>query len=475
MVNPSGYTALDLIGYTDKGTYNAVATYVKNDLVHYNGSIWRVLIDDTTGVTPTEGTNYTIFVETPTDAVAESIAPVESAITAHAYTIGQQLYYSDKLYKVIANIAIGDTLTVGTNITESNKVTSQIQTLESNVSTNTSDIQTLKNKIKRNILIFGNSYVTNGCAAKLRDTFDNSITFTGSGTGFLTYTDHTTDIFETLLRQAVDSSSVDNDSITDIIFVSAMGDTRARSERGLTAFENELTTAITSCVNIINANFANCKRISITFAETRNVASFSDYPNPYSALFDVHKTFKKICGSLGVDYLGWSGFNSLFVSADIDNDHYHPTPTGASHIGQFIKDSYYGHAEYMTKQSQASCSFGGQSGKTMTCVARLLPDSCSLNVRTATLSTGTISVSESGLFVDLSALPVPIPSPNPNMDFWVTLRDTATREEIMTTLANISANSEGVAVIKTNKSQSKNIASNIQILIEGLEAFNYII
>jgi hypothetical protein len=147
MVNPSGYTALDLIGYTDKGTYNAAETYVKNDLVHYNGNIWRVLIDDTTGVTPTEGANYTIFVETPTDAFAESIAPVESAVSTHAYTIGQQLYYSDKLYRVIANIALGDTLTVETNITESDKVTSQIQALANNVSTNTSNIQTLTNSI----------------------------------------------------------------------------------------------------------------------------------------------------------------------------------------------------------------------------------------------------------------------------------------------------------------------------------------
>ena len=28
---PSGYTALDLIGFTDKETYNSSASYVKND------------------------------------------------------------------------------------------------------------------------------------------------------------------------------------------------------------------------------------------------------------------------------------------------------------------------------------------------------------------------------------------------------------------------------------------------------------
>ena len=65
MVNPTGYTALDLIGYTDKGAYNSASTYVRNDLVHYNSSIWRCLVDDTTAVTPVEGAAWTIFIEQP--------------------------------------------------------------------------------------------------------------------------------------------------------------------------------------------------------------------------------------------------------------------------------------------------------------------------------------------------------------------------------------------------------------------------
>lgn len=65
MVNPTGYTALDLIGYTDKGTYNSASTYVRNDLVHYNSSIWRCLVDDTTAVTPSEGATWTIFIQEP--------------------------------------------------------------------------------------------------------------------------------------------------------------------------------------------------------------------------------------------------------------------------------------------------------------------------------------------------------------------------------------------------------------------------
>lgn len=63
MTNPEGYTALDLVGYTDKGDYSVSTAYVKNDLVNYGGAKWRCLIDDTTGVTPAEGLNWTKFIE----------------------------------------------------------------------------------------------------------------------------------------------------------------------------------------------------------------------------------------------------------------------------------------------------------------------------------------------------------------------------------------------------------------------------
>ena len=66
MVEPTGYTALDLIGFTDKGPYDPTANYVRNDLVHVGNSTWRCKIDDTTGITPTEGANWTIFIESAT-------------------------------------------------------------------------------------------------------------------------------------------------------------------------------------------------------------------------------------------------------------------------------------------------------------------------------------------------------------------------------------------------------------------------
>ena len=133
MTEPTGYTAVGMVGFTDKGTYSASASYVKNDLAHYGGNIWRCLIDDTTGITPTEGTNWTLFVGEPTNMAERIIAPLEVSPSANAYSVGEQLIFNDTLYTVTTAIAIGDALTVGANITASDKITSQIQTLTNNV------------------------------------------------------------------------------------------------------------------------------------------------------------------------------------------------------------------------------------------------------------------------------------------------------------------------------------------------------
>lgn len=76
---PTGYTALDLVGFTDKGTYNSSATYVKNDLVDYGQSKWQCLIDDTTNVTPVEGLNWHKWIE-----ISDSYSPGDTAETALA-------------------------------------------------------------------------------------------------------------------------------------------------------------------------------------------------------------------------------------------------------------------------------------------------------------------------------------------------------------------------------------------------------
>lgn len=48
--------------------------------------------------------------------VDDKLAPVETSPTTAAHAAGSLLIYNETLYRATADIAIGDTLTVGTNI-----------------------------------------------------------------------------------------------------------------------------------------------------------------------------------------------------------------------------------------------------------------------------------------------------------------------------------------------------------------------
>ena len=149
MTNPEGYTALGFVGFTDKGTYDPTYQYAQNDLAHRAGSIWRCLIDNTQGITPTEGTNWTLFMGEPTNMAEKIIAPLEDSPSENSYSAGQQLIFNDNLYEVIGTIAVGDNLVTyesdptNANIKLAPKVSSQIQTL-------TNDLETVDGKVDEN-------------------------------------------------------------------------------------------------------------------------------------------------------------------------------------------------------------------------------------------------------------------------------------------------------------------------------------
>ena len=64
----------------------------------------------------------------------EMIAPTETSPATNSHTIGDQIIYNDVLYDVILAIAVGDTLTVNTNIVVAESVSEQIKDLEADVS-----------------------------------------------------------------------------------------------------------------------------------------------------------------------------------------------------------------------------------------------------------------------------------------------------------------------------------------------------
>lgn len=147
MVNPTGYTALDMIGFTDQGAYSSSDNYVKNDLVHYSGNIWRCLIDDTSGIAPAEGVNWTLFIGEPTNLVERIIAPVETDPATSAWAVGRQIIFNDNLYEVITAITAGDALvTYEVDPTNANiKLADPVETQLLNVKGNLSNRNLLDN------------------------------------------------------------------------------------------------------------------------------------------------------------------------------------------------------------------------------------------------------------------------------------------------------------------------------------------
>jgi hypothetical protein len=141
MAIPSGYTALDFVGFTDKGTYANNVTYVINDLVHYGGDIWKCKIDNTIGITPAVGANWDQWLGASANLVERIIAPLEQNPATIAYGVGRQIIWDDWLWEVIAPIAVGDTLVdyavdpTNANIKKSDPVETQLLAIKNGLGT----------------------------------------------------------------------------------------------------------------------------------------------------------------------------------------------------------------------------------------------------------------------------------------------------------------------------------------------------
>lgn len=298
----------------------------------------------------------------------------------------------------------------------------------------------------KGLLIIGNSYVEQGCTLKIADMFQHVYQKLAGGTGFSTYTDHATD-FEDQLDAAISDASIINANVTHILFVSAMGDTRAIVEHGTDTYRASLNSTLASMKTKIATSFPNCKNAMVTFAECRNVASFTG--NSYAALFRIHKAFKDYCAKNDFWYMGWSGFNNMFNGSGYEADNYHPNSAGASIIGQFIKDSFQGNAEYREFYSQKSGANIGYTADTTTTVqTKLTPDTASIYIRNIAGS-GSVTLVANGTFLDLTQLPIPVPAPEGSIDIIADLRDFqppfTAKDVLRLTIDN---GSNGVAVLK---------------------------
>ena len=321
--------------------------------------------------------------------------------------------------------------------------------------------------INGSILCIGNSYVQRDVTGKLQTLFAHSYRKTSGGTGFADRTGNPTTYLD-LLVAAINDPDIPNDEITDIIFVSAMGDTWGITEQGYATYENAVETNMNLMSTTIGANFANIRRVVVTLAECRNAVYFSD--DRYDALFMAHKIFKKLCPLYDMDYIGWTGWNNMFSgAANYEIDNYHPTASGAAIIGQDIVDAYFGNLEYKTFSSSASCDFNITSAGTIGVQIYIRPDEETIICRVANITAGPQVIGIGDEVIDLKQIPIPPIAPLEQSNVYLqgnfnTLGGTVDLTRVTCTLQN---NANGIATLTlSNVTDGNNIGSSQGIIPE---------
>lgn len=87
---PDGYEALDFVGFTDRGEFSSTEAYIENDIVHWNNTAWRCLKDNTTGITPAEGENWTVFIASETDSSGITTTDTEGLVGSAGEKVSNQ-------------------------------------------------------------------------------------------------------------------------------------------------------------------------------------------------------------------------------------------------------------------------------------------------------------------------------------------------------------------------------------------------
>lgn len=245
----------------------------------------------------------------------------------------------------------------------------EVQAVANQVSENTSDIATIKtwkNHNVRTCLYIGNSYATgveeeanNGLYNRTKDYWDYSYLKSASGAGFLSYSGGTSNYVE-LLQSAITDSTINNAIITDVLFICAVGDTRAYSQNQ-SEWIPSMNTALESVQDICNANFPNLKRVMVVYAEGR--AEQQSINAPMRCYYEVNHVFNILCPRYGIEYLGPIGWETMHEASMFWTDGYHPGAYGNTLLATLLRKCFSGGYTPSVKSvnRQINYQFNGES------------------------------------------------------------------------------------------------------------------
>ena len=159
MAAPEGYTELDLVGFTDKGTYSSDSTYMQNDLVHYNNKIYRSLKDNNTGQSlPVDPETTTEYWETWLSGGADSADKITAKDTNNIMAGGAgQVVISQALLdaitaKVINKISKSDIVQTESEATDKVPSSAYLKEIKDELSGDISELTSSKGLEKRSEL-----------------------------------------------------------------------------------------------------------------------------------------------------------------------------------------------------------------------------------------------------------------------------------------------------------------------------------
>ena len=373
----------------------------------------------------------------------------------------------------------GDITSIQGDITS---IQGDITSIQGDITSIQGDVTDLQNYGNRTgILVIGNSYVSKGCADKIEGLFKHAYRSLHGGSGFLA-TAATDTTFEDLLDAAISDSSIINSNITTVLFVSAMGDTRAYNANGSSSYQTGLRSTLSSIMAKISANFTNCNDVCLSLAESRNnVTIISNYTSTYDDIFRVHKIFKDIPNNYGIRYLGWSGFELLFssLSGAFENDNFHPSVNvGAPVIGEWIKNSFLGHVEYKTIGGTNTNRHVDYTDDTKcTVITRLTPDVAFFEMRYIQDTNGaTVTQPGHEKFYNFSDSSIPLPPPASNIDIIGRFVNYNSSPFDVEESAKLTLTNDGNGVLQIDFSSTPNLSTwRATLAINEFAGYSYLI
>ena len=212
------------------------------------------------------------------------------------------------------------------------------------------------NTIKQgNAIYVGNSYTVGvgssnnkGIYELTKHLFNVSWIAHDSGAGFSTYLEHENTFSKIVEYQANHMTTDEKNSVNHVIFISAIGDTRALIERNyntIDAFND-----INGCVTKAKTLFPNAE-ICIAFAET--VINGYGGTNAQAQL-RFNKLLNESCANIGFRYLGWIGWDTNHYATNNANDNYHPNDRGYRFLKNNFINSFFGSFNIVPKHANVS-------------------------------------------------------------------------------------------------------------------------